>query len=123
MKKCSKCNVEKPLNEYYSNRPDCKQCKRDTTNTHYEKTQDARRLYSKERRNKMKLKCIEYLGSVCADCGKSYHQACFDFHHLDPTKKDKEVGSLMSASWENVKKELDKCVLLCSNCHRVRHFV
>lgn len=71
----------------------------------------------------MKLKCIEYLGGVCADCGGSYHQSCYDFHHTEPEMKEGNIGELLSSSWENIQVELGKCVLLCSNCHRIRHFV
>jgi predicted HNH restriction endonuclease len=120
---CPKCNKVKTLTEFYSNRSECKDCKRQQTKKNYEETQEKRVSYSKERRNRMKLKAIKYKGGKCHDCGGEFHQACYDFHHMDSNEKASNVGSLMSASWDVVRKEIDKCVLLCSNCHRIRHFV
>jgi hypothetical protein len=45
-----------------------------------------------------------------------------DFHHLDPKEKDYQIGSMApNLSWKSLKRELDKCVILCSNCHRKLH--
>lgn len=44
----------------------------------------------------------------------------YDFHHLDPNQKDFSIGK-QSKSFAVIRSELDKCVLLCSNCHRKRH--
>ena len=55
-------------------------------------------------------------------CGYDRCQWALDFHHLDPSQK--EFGISMDGitrSWERVQKELDKCVLVCSNCHREIH--
>ena len=77
--------------------------------------------YVKRSRHRLKRKCVDYLGNRCTDCKVSYNNdAVYDFHHLDPAIKDFSIGSKIR-SWEILKKELDKCVLLCSNCHRVRH--
>ena len=75
----------------------------------------------KETTRKHKIQAIEYLGGSCFDCKGKFIPACYDFHHLDPSIKDKEIAKLMSRSFENIKIELDKCVLLCANCHRIRH--
>ena len=49
--------------------------------------------------------------------------SCYDFHHVDPSKKEFNLSGLNSAkiNWNKVKEELDKCLLLCSNCHRTEH--
>ena len=75
-----------------------------------------------ERRVKNKLKAIEYLGGKCCDCGIiSKYRGIYDFHHKDPRDKEHDPGSLMHYSWNRISKELDKCILLCANCHRTRH--
>lgn len=56
------------------------------------------------------------------DCGGVFHHSAFDFHHIDPTTKEKDPGLMMTHSDEVLFKELDKCILLCANCHRIRHY-
>ena len=75
------------------------------------------------RRKKVKQMSVEYKGGKCFDCGfESDYYDVYDFHHLDPSKKDFGVSYKgYTKSWEKVKVELDKCVMLCANCHRIRH--
>lgn len=75
---------------------------------------------TKIRRIRTKLAAIKYLGGCCAECGFNKHPAALEFHHVN---QDKEftIGAVSNKSWEVIKKELDKCMLLCSNCHRARH--
>jgi hypothetical protein len=75
----------------------------------------------KTRMRSNKLKAIEYKGGVCFDCKNEYPPCCYDFHHLNPDEKDFNIAKINGRSFENIKDELDKCVLLCSNCHRIRH--
>ena len=58
----------------------------------------------------------------CAHCGES-DIICLDFHHTDPTIKDLEVSKVHHQGWgiPRIQKEIDKCVVLCSNCHRKEH--
>lgn len=46
-----------------------------------------------------------------------------DFHHIDPAKKDRAVGQTFANGWskERILKEIEKCEVLCSNCHRKEH--
>jgi hypothetical protein len=59
----------------------------------------------------------------CADCGER-HPACLEWHHLDPREKDGTVSRMMQncVRWEAILAEVKKCVVLCSNCHRKRHW-
>lgn len=77
--------------------------------------------YSMERWKEKKVKAIEYLGGKCVDCGIFFPPEIYDFHHLDPSTKEFQWNKLRLRSWDSIKKELDKCALLCSNCHRWRH--
>jgi hypothetical protein len=69
---------------------------------------------------------IEFLGHKCHHCGlvETKCLAVYDFHHLDPAKKDESISKLFRAmkSWEEIQPEIEKCILLCSNCHRKVHF-
>ena len=69
------------------------------------------------RRFERKLKCIEYMGGECQKCGYSKCSRAFHFHHLDPSLKSWQISGAHCRKWARVKEELDKCVLLCSNCH------
>lgn len=65
---------------------------------------------------------MKYLGWECNVCklvDKDYPQI-YDFHHKDPTQKDFAI-SQTSKSLEKLKSELDKCIVLCANCHRREH--
>lgn len=71
------------------------------------------------RRNK-KLKAIEYMGGKCCRCGYNKSPSALDFHHKDPSQKDPSCD-YRSWSWDRLKNELDKCILVCANCHREIH--
>lgn len=64
---------------------------------------------------------IDEFGPNCADCGGSFHHSAIDFHHLDPSIKENSVSAFMASTIDAAREEARKCVVLCSNCHRVRH--
>jgi Zn ribbon nucleic-acid-binding protein len=69
-------------------------------------------------RRRRKEKAINYKGGECVICGYNKHQSALQFHHILPEHKDFGFSSKgYTRSWESQKAELDKCVLLCSNCH------
>lgn len=75
-----------------------------------------------KRRRKIKELAVEYKGGKCERCGYNKYIGALEFHHLDPHKKDFSLSHKGHCrSWEAVKKELDKCVLVCANCHREIH--
>ena len=86
------------------------------------RNREKRRQLSNNSRDTVKQCCIEYLGGACAHCGiKDDCSAIYDFHHRDPSEKEFNVSSFCR-SFEKLKSELDKCDLLCGNCHRKVHF-
>ena len=65
---------------------------------------------------------VAYLGGQCQVCGYNKCVGALDFHHKDPLEKDFGIGHKgYTNSWEKVKNELDKCLLLCKNCHSEEH--
>ncbi len=68
-----------------------------------------------------KQRCVEYLGGVCVDCGIQTLPAVYDFHHRNPDEKSFDIATRRNWSFERLVAELDKCDLLCANCHRIRH--
>jgi len=86
-----------------------------------EKNRDKWNKYKNERRAANKLKAVELMGNKCAHCNQSFHHAAYDFHHTDPNQKDFAISDKTTQRWESIEKELAKCMLLCSNCHRIHH--
>lgn len=75
------------------------------------------------RRTRIKEMAVEYKGGCCEICGYRKCLAALDFHHLEPEHKDFSISKYGHCrSWQRVKEEVDKCVLVCSNCHREIHF-
>jgi hypothetical protein len=74
------------------------------------------------RRRKLKSMVVEYKGGKCMRCGYSKSIWALDLHHLDESTKEFGLSARgMTRSWEKIKKEADKCILLCANCHREIH--
>jgi 5-methylcytosine-specific restriction endonuclease McrA len=69
----------------------------------------------------VKQRCIDYLGGSCQLCGYKRCNSALELHHKDPNEKDPDYLKLRNRSFEKIEKELDKCALLCSNCHREVH--
>jgi len=58
---------------------------------------------------------------ICHHCGWEGPHCGYDFHHLDPSKKEVGIGALYACSFERIKNEIEKCVVLCCLCHRLHH--
>lgn len=69
----------------------------------------------------MAQKAMQYKGGKCVSCGYDSCRAALEFHHLDKSSKEFNPSKGYKRSWEVLKAELDKCVLLCANCHREVH--
>ena len=78
--------------------------------------------FSSKRFRKLKIEFVEYKGGKCEKCGYNECVGALDFHHIDPEKKDAEWKRFKGRSLNSVKAELDKCMLLCANCHRAMHW-
>lgn len=63
----------------------------------------------------------DYKGSKCVRCGYDKCKSALHFHHLVPSTKDFQISGNWGLSWDKVKSELDKCILVCANCHAEIH--
>jgi len=89
---------------------------------HYQKHKEKIQKRQELKRKANKQKAIEFMGNKCVDCGyTSEYKEVFDFHHLDPMEKDYNPSRIMNYPWTTIEAELKKCVMLCANCHRIRH--
>ena len=72
-----------------------------------------------KRRKKLKILAIEYKGGTCVACGYKKCVGALELHHINKSDKTFGIGDKgYTRSWEKIKLELDKCLLLCANCHR-----
>lgn len=74
------------------------------------------------KRTTRKLEAIHHLGNKCLKCGISYHHSVYDFHHVDQSEKEYLISDVINLSKEKFWAEIDKCQLLCANCHRLEHY-
>lgn len=126
---CTKCNTEKPITEFrwkYKERgvrdTHCKTCTRTAGKDHYARnTEDVKskslkrsKAYGKQNRMwKQQLRCV-----VCEEDD----DWCLEFHHLDPTVKEKSITTMMgSYTLSCILREALKCLVVCANCHRKVH--
>lgn len=130
MKKlCSKCQQEKELSEFRKDKSrvdgvtsSCKVCMRSFYRSQYSaKYSDKYSERNKNRRDTQAAMLLEYKSTLsCAVCNENT-PVCLEFHHRDPSQKDFGVGSSVGRSWEKIIEEIQKCVCLCSNCHKKVH--
>lgn len=111
-KMCRECKDIKSFKEFYA---------KSEWGRRYAVCSSCNKIISKKRRNEFKKWCIEYKGGKCVICKYDKYFGSLDFHHIDPDQKDYEISANWKKSKEEVAKELDKCILICSNCHREIH--
>ena len=131
---CSKCNEDKSVEDFYfknkklnkrNNR--CKVCCEGSRRSkeHYKKYKDEYKVRNKARKvrllNENTAHLLEYLKDHhCVDCGES-NPIVMEFDHLDPTEKKFGISNMMrDYIWVQILKEVDKCEVVCANCHRIR---
>jgi len=72
--------------------------------------------------NKRNMVAEIKLASGCMDCGYNTNALALEFDHRPGTKKNATVASLMYRSWDIILEEINKCDIVCSNCHAIRTF-
>lgn len=128
MKKCNTCNKQKEKSAFAQDKSQkdnlqkrCRQCKSEYNKNHYLNNKNKYKQNTKKQRQKVRDRVNELKNKPCADCKIWYPYYVMDFDHL----KDKEcrVAILMNnAGWDRIKAEIDKCEVVCANCHRERTF-
>lgn len=87
----------------------------------------SRYIYKMDYYRKRKIKLIEMSGNCCSDCKVQYNgknAAIFHYHHTDPSTKEFALGNqVINKSWNTIVLEWQKCLMLCANCHEMRHSV
>lgn len=111
---CKKCGLKKSIEEFAKNgkstRVYCKSCEAQRARENYEKSQEY----------------VRSLKTKCSRCGYDKNPAALEWHHPDDNKEANisKIGRmhLSPKQLEKLHKEIEKCILLCANCHREEHF-
>lgn len=115
---CTKCGIEKPITDFnWRNkekgtlRSDCKQCHSDYI----------KKIYQNKRIAVGQIK----QSLQCSKCGYNEYPVALDFHHLNPKEKDTSVARMLANNYtlDKIMDEINKCICLCANCHRIFHFL
>lgn len=75
-----------------------------------------------KKRFNIKQRAIDYKGGKCVNCGYNKCSRALVFHHINESEKKFTISCNHCRCWEVLKEELDKCILLCANCHAELHF-
>jgi len=76
---------------------------------------------TRERRKDIRKRLIDYKSGIpCLDCGKRYPHYIMDFDHVSGQKISSVSSMIKWGSWDEILEEINKCELVCSNCHRER---
>lgn len=110
-KKCAKCNQEFFPKKQAKTRRYCYDCVPEEA---YENGATLRKL--------IKHWALNYKGAKCQCCGYDKCDDALEFHHINQEEKDFSISDRdIKLDWDSIKAELDKCILVCSNCHREIH--
>lgn len=131
MKTCLICQTPKPLSDFHKRSASsdghqavCKSCACARKREHYEDNKVAHRASVKARQMELNAFIDEQKNHPCMDCGESYPPYVMDFDHRPDEIKLFGISKARNKgfSLEKIQVEIDKCDLICSNCHRERTF-
>lgn len=133
MKECNRCHKIKEDSEFaFRNKakgtlqPYCRECKKEIDRELYTANNSSRQSKIRSRQRKAQAELKEYLteikkNSKCAICGEDRWWV-LDFHHIKDKKFEVPSLARRGCDVETLKKEIDKCIIICANCHRDLHF-
>lgn len=112
---------------YIKGNPESAQRNREYQRRWLEKNREVQNERIRANAKQAKARAVEYVIEVkkqgCSKCPEK-HSACLDFHHVDPSTKVYGISVLVNCNFglETIKQEIEKCILLCANCHRKLHY-
>jgi 5-methylcytosine-specific restriction endonuclease McrA len=122
---CKCCKIEKPILEFSIKYQEtgvlqskCKECHRQYTREHYRKN----KMYWRKQKSSYRKERTDFINHIksttpCIDCKNTFPPECMDFDHL---RDKKFLISALPRSMTKLKEEMEKCEIVCSNCHRIR---
>ncbi len=125
-KKCQRCKLHKPINQFCNDKTTkdkkssrCSICRKEVCKIQYDKNREKRIKETIDYNKNKKIKLYEYLlENPCVVCGEN-DPIVLEFDHIDPKTKTKNISwAITKWSWKRVLKEIEKCQVLCANCHK-----
>lgn len=99
----------------------CQRCHNDYLNRRRSANRNRTTQLALLRKMKAKKRCVDYLGGSCSRCGYAECIKALTFHHRVPAEKSFDISQKQDFGWKTLVAELDKCDLLCFNCHMAEH--
>jgi hypothetical protein len=127
MRYCGGCKRVLDPSSFHKGATQCKDCAKARSRKDYARRMkdpdyvEKKRKADRDRWRARKEEAVALMGGKCNDCGGTFPAPVYDFHHLDPSEKDMNPSDALT-SVKHWKDEIKKCVLLCANCHRMRHW-
>lgn len=113
---CRECSVKGERNPQFGQKPWNKGLKNFDS-------KEYKRNYVNTLRWQVKKDLIKHMGNKCAMCGLENLPICvWQWHHKDPKQKVKALSQMLIGKKQDLYEESEKCVLLCSNCHKIYHY-
>jgi hypothetical protein len=127
MKTCSVCKLEKELVEFHKRKRSsdyrggvCKECKKIYIRQHYIDNKQYYLDKAKESDARARARIIELKNVPCMDCKNRFPPECMDFDHARGNKSFTIASLISRISIKAILEEIEKCDIVCSNCHRIR---
>lgn len=126
-KVCSNCKLELPIDQFNyklkskgTRASRCRECTHEYYQGHYNenKKQYMERNRATKRRNRERV--LSMKDAPCTDCGGTFPRHVMEFDHLDPSVKEFSIGRAGWSWYKKIEKELEKCEIVCANCHKIR---
>ncbi len=132
MRICSLCKIAKPTTEYHKHkngkdglRSRCKDCNRMEARGDYRRNPTPYKLRARKSRKKTSIEVRDWLREIkalhgCCICG-IMNPVVLEFHHIDMSLKVMSVTTIINKGRTAVQNELNKCAIVCANCHKLCH--
>lgn len=133
MKICYTCKLEKSLTEFAKKKrnkdgfqSECKQCRQAYQQKWYQNNIVSHKAKVAKRNKKVVDELREFVNTYkmnhpCVNCGFG-HPAALQFHHVKDKKMEIALMVIGKYSQESIMKEIEKCIVLCANCHAIHHY-
>jgi hypothetical protein len=127
-KRCSRCGQEKPMTEFARKRardfqPYCRPCQSLYKKEHYRNHREEYLAAAKRRLHRMRAILRAAKDKPCVDCGVQYPYYVMDLDHREAEEKLGTFSALLRLSEPGLRREIEKCDVVCANCHRQRTHV